>query len=471
MPEPTDEQISILDFVRASDQNLQIKALAGTGKTTTLEMIEQTVAGTPLLCLAFNKRIAEEMKSRFSDTSECRTLNSLGHRVWMKACTSRLVLEPKKTQIIFKACIEDWSKDDAKEAWEEYSSIRQSVDLAKSLGYVPEGKWPQAKRLISRDDFHAALDEAPSGLAGRLIDDILHVSIAQAYKGIIDFNDQVYMPALFGGTFPRFPVVLVDEAQDLSPTNHAMLDKLGKGRVIVVGDPWQSIYGFRGAVQSGMRVLAGRFAMSEADLSISFRCPQAVVESVHWHVPHFKWVKPGGKVYECLNPTADFIQPDSAIICRNNAPLFALGFRLIGAGRGVTVVGSDIGPRLLALMKKLGPPDLPRAAVMDKIDEWLAEKLAKESKTAHEMADCMRVFAQQGQTLNQAISYAEYLFRQTGNITLLTGHKAKGLEWNTVYHLDEWLLGGGEQEDNLRYVISTRAKEELYLIHSRDFTW
>jgi len=468
---PTDEQLHILSLVTSSSDNLQIKALAGTGKTTTLEMIEQTLAGRPLLCLAFNKRIAEEMKSRFSDTSECRTFNSLGHRIWGNSIGPRLTLETKKTQILFKALIEDWNKDDAREAWEEYFNIIQAVGLAKALGYVPEGRWPAAKRLISKENFHEALDESPSALSSELIDSILHASIAQAYKGVIDFNDQIYMPALFGGTFPRFPLVLVDESQDLSPTNHAMLDKLGKERVIVVGDPWQSIYGFRGAVQSGMARLAKRFSMQEADLSVSFRCPEAIVRAVHWRVPHMKWSKPGGRVAECLNPTADFIKPNSAIICRNNAPLFALGFRLIGSGRGVTVVGSDIGPRLLGQMKKLGPGDLPRAAVLDAIEVWLAERLAKESKTAAEMADCMRVFAQQGRDLAQAINYAEFLFKQTGNITLLTGHKAKGLEWPYIYFLDSWLLGSGEQEDNLKYVICTRAKEELYFINSRDFRW
>ena len=50
-----------------------------------------------------------------------------------------------------------------------------------------------------------------------LINKILTISIGQAYNGVIDFTDQVYMPALFGGTYPSFPVVLVDEYQDLSP--------------------------------------------------------------------------------------------------------------------------------------------------------------------------------------------------------------------------------------------------------------
>jgi hypothetical protein len=48
-----------------------------------------------------------------------------------------------------------------------------------------------------------------------LIDSVLTDSIRLAYEGQIDFDDQIYMPTLFGGTFPRFPLVMVDEAQDL----------------------------------------------------------------------------------------------------------------------------------------------------------------------------------------------------------------------------------------------------------------
>jgi ATP-dependent exoDNAse (exonuclease V) beta subunit len=49
----------------------------------------------------------------------------------------------------------------------------------------------------------------------------------------------------------------------------------------------------------------------------------------------------------------------------------------------------------------------------------------------------------------------------------MTGHKAKGLEFDVVYHLDRHLIRlGEEQEDNLRYVIDTRAKDELYYITS-----
>jgi ATP-dependent exoDNAse (exonuclease V) beta subunit len=84
----------------------------------------------------------------------------------------------------------------------------------------------------------------------------------------------------------------------------------------------------------------------------------------------------------------------------------------------------------------------------------------------------MRVFATFGETLDQAIAYAEHLFKQQGSIRLLTGHKAKGLEWDIVYHLDPWLIkDNDDQELNLRYVIGTRAKQESYEIDGKRINW
>jgi hypothetical protein len=57
----TDEQITIIEAVLQTKDNILINALAGAAKTTTLEFICKYKTGIPILSLAFNKRIAEEM--------------------------------------------------------------------------------------------------------------------------------------------------------------------------------------------------------------------------------------------------------------------------------------------------------------------------------------------------------------------------------------------------------------------------
>ena len=209
-----------------------------------------------------------------------------------------------------------------------------------------------------------------------------------------------------------------------------------------------------------------QFNMSEADLSVSFRCPEAVVRSVHWRVPHFKWAKPGGKVSILHRLHSTDIPEEATFICRNNAPLFKLAMKLLSNGRSVSVAGSDIGPRLIGQMKKLGPLDMPQAELISSIESWLEQRLAKGSKTAQDTADCMKVFASHGSTLGLAISYADHLFAQRGSLTFTTGHKAKGLEWPHVYILDSWLCDDTEQDKNLAYVMATRSADRLEYVNS-----
>jgi len=464
---PTEEQDAILTKVRTTSTNIVINALAGTGKTTTLEMVQAVSRQQPVLYLAFNTKVAKEAEERFSSTTTVRTLNSLGHRVWATNRSITMGDQPgKKTQHLLREMIKEMPKDAAGEVWNSFFQIVEGVGMAKNLGYIPEGKYRNIQPLSTREQLHARLEEKPDELTADLIDAILSLSIQTAFEGYIDFNDQLYMPTLFGGTFPRYPLVMADEWQDFSPLNHAMLDKLTKGRLIAVGDPWQSIYAFRGAETGGMAKGTEKFKADTFTLTLCFRCPKPVVEAARWRAPALRWVKEEGK-YEILKELRGTdIAEGASIICRNNAPLFKLAMRLLQSGRSVTVSGSDIGPKIVAIMRRLGSEDLSQAGVLSAIENWRNAKLDKESKTADDIAECMKVFAGFGKTLGLAIDHAEHLFKQRGTITLTTGHKAKGLEFDVVYHLDSWLCKGDDQDLNLKYVITTRARRELYEIDS-----
>lgn len=481
---PTDEQADIITTVSDSDENIIVDSLAGTGKTTILKMMDAIFGKDPALYLAFNRKVvddAEEERKRvaktgegtcFRDLTNIRTFNGCGHRVWSQT-VGKVVLEKTKTKDLLKVEIEELKGDDKKEARDNWFEIISAISKAKSMGYVPDGKFAQAKRLSTREEFHASLDEKPTPFISDLIDSLLITSIKLAYKGTIDFDDQIYMPTLFGGTFPRFPRVLIDEGQDLNRVNHAMCGKLCRDWTGIVGDPWQSIYGFRGAVQEGMEQFRQKFSCTKKTISISFRCPRAIVEAVQWRVPHYKWVKDGGE-YNILSTLSPVDIPDgAAIICRNNAPLFRTALQLLSCKRSVQVAGSDIGPKIVRLLQKVGAEHDKREDLLVKIDGWKQEKLetSQSPGTIIDTAECMKVFASFGATLSQAVAYAEHLFAQQGTIQLLTGHKAKGREWDVVFHLDPWLIGEDEQEKNLRYVITTRAKRELHEINSGDINW
>lgn len=478
---PTEEQQLIIDLACNSSESILINALAGAAKTTTLELICRALPIQPILSLAFNKRIAEEMTKRLPGHVQCRTLNSVGHRVWAQACTGKLFLNTKKSYEILKGKVDAISNRKARsEAYDCFADTLRAVGKAKVAGYIPDGKYPQARRLTSSEEFWSNYED--DEVDRHLVDETLTESIRQAYAGTIDFDDQIYMPTLFGGSFPRFPLVMCDEVQDLSEINHAMLEKLVTQRLIAVGDPYQSIYRFRGAKSSGMATLSKKFNMTELGLSISFRCPVAVVQNARFRAPHMQWPQwaKEGVVKRLQSWDAKTIEDGAAIICRNNAPLFSLAFRLLREGRGVKLVGFDIGPNLVRIMKKLGSDNLTQEEVYLAISNWEREKLAAGragKATISDKAECLRVFASFGATLGEAVARAENLFKVQGPIQLLSGHKAKGLEWDTVYHLDPWRVPSTfavsdedlEQEQNVRYVIETRAKQTLYWVDLKSF--
>lgn len=471
--QPTPEQAAIIAAARSSDNNLIVKALAGAAKTSTLVLIAKALSSTPMLCLAFNKRIATEMKDRLPGNCESMTLNSLGHRVWMKALNKGLRVDVKKNGDILKALIDPLPQAQKREAWDNFGDILKTIALGKSSGYMPSGKFLMARSLCGDDDFFASLDEEPTPLMVKLIREAMTISIDQALKGTIDFDDQIYMPTIFPmASFPQFPCVLIDEAQDLSPLNHATLRKLVRKRLVAVGDECQSIYGFRGAHQDSMNVLQQSFSMFPLVLSISFRCPRSVVAEARWRAPHMQypeWAVDGEVIRRSSWGVEDL--PDTAtILCRNNAPIFSMAINLLKAGRFPQIVGAnDIGANLIKVLKKIGQPSLPQELVLKAIDEWKVEKLKKSrnERKVEDQAACLRIFAHQGRTLGDALTYAEHIMTAKGYILLMTGHKSKGLEFDDVFILDKNLVRMDEEQDrNLMYVMQTRAKRSLTYVTS-----
>jgi DNA helicase-2/ATP-dependent DNA helicase PcrA len=462
-PTPTHEQADILDFIRSSKSNLMIRAYAGCGKTSTLEMIDEASSIRPKLFLCFNKEIAKQAKDKMSSTTSIRTFNSIGHTIWSDTIAKKLTLNPKKILEIYCGIVNAADRSDRSDLWSIYDLVRSGVDLARALGYIPAKHQKSDKSLTSFHELEQLLDETPSPEVHAIIDRVLLECIRLSYQGIVDFNDQVYMPALFGGLFPQFPMVLVDEYQDLSPINHAMVKKLSRtARQIGVGDEAQAIYAFRGADAEGMDRAIKSFSMDVKPLSISFRCPSEIVKNVKWRVPAFRSAKAGGTV--TINNSA---RPTdlATVLCRNNAPLTKLAMQSLIAGHNVDVSGIDMGARIVAHMRKLGSETMTQAQTINAINEWQALKESMDSKSAPDLAECMRVFARHAKSLSGAIAYAEHLFSQSGGtIRFMTGHKAKGLEFDTVYHLNQGLLSNRGQDPNIKYVIDTRSRDSLTYI-------
>lgn len=472
---PTAEQQAIIDFALNEKENMIVMALAGAAKTSTLVMIAEAVKA-PMLCLAFNKKIADEMKERLPPTCTPMTLNSLGHRTWAACTGKRLILEKDKNYEILSGLIGKLDKRTQDQAYEEFADTLKIMEMGKACGYIPTKQFPYAKRLMEDEEFFSHLEDVPSRLQEQLVRQATILSIEQALQGRIDFSDQIFMPTLFPAMFDSYPVTMIDEAQDLSALNHMTLRKLVKSkRLIAVGDPNQAIYGFRGAHEDSMAKLQRDFNMKPFTLSVSFRCPINVVKEAQWRAPHMKWPEwaKEGEVKTLGEWDASTVPAEAAIICRNNAPLFNMAIKLLKNGRYPKIIGNDIGKYLVKTMKKFGKSDLPREKVRSEINRWAEEKAAKTRNPAKvwDQAACMNIFADQGATLGDALAYAEHIFNSQGSIELMTGHKSKGLEYDTVFILDRHLIRMDEdgQDKNLMYVCQTRAKQSLFYVESEAF--
>lgn len=473
---PTPEQLAIVAAATDTTDNLLVSALAGAAKTSTLVLIAEALCSKQILCLAFNKKIADEMKERLPPNCECRTLNSLGYMIWRETVRGvRIEVKANKMHELLYEHISAMPQGEEKKfAFDNMSDYSKVLSWGKANGWIPDGYQRPHKRLIDDGELFGSTPEQMEDWEMQLLLDVYTESLDLAFAGVVDYDDQILMPTLFQSVFPRPAVTLIDEAQDLSPLNHAMLKKLvGTRRLIAVGDECQAIYGFRGADASSMRKLQEEFSMTKLILSVSFRCPVSVVEHARWRAPHMKypeWAKPGEVKFLHEWEIAD-VPEGAAVVCRNNAPLFSLAIKMLKSGRYAQIIGNDIGKGLLKIMKKFGPPNMPQADVLSAIDKWLAGKLAKtrEPGPLRDRADCMKVFAQAGETLSGAMSFAEHIFNAQSATMLMTGHKSKGLEFEHVFILERSLLKDEGQDRNLRYVMQTRAKETLTYIDFEGF--
>jgi superfamily I DNA/RNA helicase len=326
---------------------------------------------------------------------------------------------------------------------------------------------------MTDEELIASLDEKVSHTFTEALIMLLNRSAFRAMEGTIDFGDQILFPSLFKCRYPIFTLILVDEAQDLSPLNHEMLDQLYRRRMIAVGDSNQAIYAFRGAFEDGMDQLISRFDMKEFSLSTTFRCPEMIVKHVHWKTPHMRWFPSNteGAIEHKAGWTTDDLPRECAILCRNNAPLFSLAIKLLRQHRYAKLWANDIAAGLLKTMKDLGGRSSLQETALAALVEWRDKKLKKAKKKGPvlDQYECIKMFLEENRTLGEAMDYAQNLFTNTGTINLLTCHKSKGHEFNEVFILDEFLMSDEGQDPNLRYVACTRTKRNLTYLETSNF--
>lgn len=259
-----------------------------------------------------------------------------------------------------------------------------------------------------------------------------------------------------------------------------------KSRLMVVGDSAQAIYGFRGADSNSLNLIAEEFDAIKLPLTVSYRCPTSVIEHARQWVSHIE-AAPGAPTGS-VTSLGDAWQPkdfkaDDLVVCRTTRPLIALAYRLMQARVPVRIMGKEIGAGLKALVKRMnsnGIEDLVRRLenyTTREIEKAKAKKQDQKAEAIQDKSDCLyfliRTLKETKRNVPGLHEVIDQLFSdRTNTVILSTIHKAKGLEADTVYWLNsskcpsKWARQPWqqEQERNLAYVATTRARKSLILI-------
>jgi len=317
---------------------------------------------------------------------------------------------------------------------------------------------------------------------------VYRASLADTSK--IDFNDMVLFP-LIKNLRVKFQkdLIFVDEAQDTSPARQALIRKFVKpsGRIVLVGDDRQAIMGFSGADVAALPNMIRDFNATALPLSVTWRCPQAVVAVAQKLVPDITAAPgaPKGEVL-ALNELPADLAPGDAILCRNTAPLIKTAYALIRAGKACKVEGRSIGEGLQQLVKrwKVTTCDalIKRLEAYEEREVQKAQSKGNDAKVEEvqdRVATLMEIInaciAANKTSVADVSAFIDNLFADgaTNVVVLATYHRSKGREWDRVYLWEHSTRCPSRaarqpwqrlQEENLAYVAFTRAMKALAFV-------
>jgi DNA helicase-2/ATP-dependent DNA helicase PcrA len=462
------------------DKNLVVRARAGTGKTTTiLEGIDRAPEAKILLC-AFNKRIAEELQSKLRNPAgEVKTLHSVGFQFVRRNWTNvrpddargeriaRAVVGHQAPDPMVKLVVQLASKG---KGMCPFPRPGQLAEIAVAHGLEPDEEWEEEGWTLGRLEREAA------------------ACMARACEkdGTIDFDDMVFLPVRNRWVRGWWDMVVVDEAQDMNAAQLLLARGACKpgGRIAVVGDDRQAIYGFRGADSGSIDRLKGELLAAEMGLTITYRCPKRVVALAAKLVPDYMAAPsaPEGIVRAIPEDrVAVEATPGDFVLSRKNAPLVGVCLRLLREGKRANVQGKDIGRGLIALLKKLKAKSIPdflaRLSKWEEREETRLKASGKKSAEArieliHDQADTLRALSEGLSGPKELETRIEGLFSDAGPdsraVVCSSVHRAKGLEADRVFILEDTLIRPvdgkpppNREEANIEYVAITRARAEL----------
>jgi DNA helicase II / ATP-dependent DNA helicase PcrA len=490
---------------------LAIVAAAGSGKTTVLTrriahrvLTDPTMTAQHALVLTFTTQAARELQLRLRragirDRIEAGTF----HAIALRLLRQRAIDAGQRPPSVVT--------DRARLVQEALPSSRHRREAQLLL---TELDWARARRIRLGDYAVAARQ------AGRRspVDAADLIAVAEGYalvkrrRGVLDFDDLLEQCLLAlhtdklwaAGVRWRYRHLFVDEAQDINPLQHALLEAIRDDRpdICLVGDPRQAIFGFNGADPAIMQHVDHRYpGVTLVRLRRNYRCSPQIIAAARAVLEHSGQDDDSVSAANAAEPArvVSFADADAendgvahlarelvgvhrpwrtcAVLARTTAQLNAVGKALAALGIPVNTQGSSSNRALAAA---LGEAYTHRStpALVEWVEQVSADDSAEPIRTrVAEAAD--RYLAQGvGMTFRAWVElhspFDDIEEEETDDgVELLTFHGAKGREWPTVIiigaerglvpHVSAVTPAQRDEEARLLYVACTRARETLVL--------
>lgn len=278
MTQPSPEQLAFFEELRSGSSSILLSAVAGSGKTTTIVQACQFLPPNLLVrFLAFNKNIAEELSKRLPPFVQTGTFHSCAFRALGR--TGKFKVNKDKVKDILKE-----AQRAKKLTFQDLQTYGQFV--TRLVSYAKNAGLGTALAPINSDTLYAlvahntmTLDEGGSVERALTLAERVLVESNEDQTSV-DFDDMLYLALLRNVSFDKASYIFVDEGQDTNRVQASLLPRMlgPTGRLIVVGDKRQAMYGFRGASSNALDELKAQFSMKEMTLSVSWRCSKAVVK-------------------------------------------------------------------------------------------------------------------------------------------------------------------------------------------------
>ena len=249
-------------------------AAAGTGKTSILVqrlvrlVADEGIAPESILCVTFTRAAADEMEKRATKALKARgmtlkdikplrvvTFHGLGHQMLRE----KLQWTPQElNKSLISGDPRQWLAEDIIRPWRSNRTrgMNWDVEIADVLRAVDRAKEDMIKAAESTDFFCREIGIEPE-LAERYREFFENYEQTKQKEKLYDLADLIYVPlSLLEGSPKyrktwqgRYQYLQVDETQDTNPSQYKLIQYLAapKQNVVIVGDPDQAIYQFRGA--------------------------------------------------------------------------------------------------------------------------------------------------------------------------------------------------------------------------------